>query len=97
VRVEPAGLAVLVGHRVGFDDALTRADRADPADVDPAVTDRVLLDDEPLPAVLRFDDLGRAVPEFRIDLFVPQVQRLEDVPVRIDDVVSTTHNPAPFG
>ena len=97
MRVEPTRLAVLVRHRVGFDDTLPCTDSADPADADAAVADRVLLDDEPLLAVLRFDDLGRAVPEFPIDVFVPQVQRLEDVPVRIDDVVSTAHNPAPFG
>ena len=37
VRVEAAGLAVLVGHRVGLDDALARADRADTADAEPRV------------------------------------------------------------
>ena len=90
VRIEPARLAVLILHRV-VDDALPRPDRADPADAALAVADRVLLDDEPLLAVLAFDDPRRAVAELRIDVFVPQIQRLEDVPVGVDDIVSATH------
>src|SRR6516225_6499249 len=97
VRVEPAGLAVLVGHRVGLDDTLPRPYRADPANAELAVADHVLLDDEPLLAVLALFDPRRPVAELRIDIFVPKVQRLEDVPVGIDDVVGATHMPAPFG
>ena len=82
---------------MSLDDALPRADRADPADAALAVADRVLLDDEPLLAVLALDDPRRPVAELRIDVFVPEIQRLEDVPVGIDDVVDATHNPAPFG
>ncbi len=96
VRIEPAGLAVLVRHRVAFDDALPRADRTDPADAEPPVTDRVLLHNEPLLAVLPLDDARRPVAEGRIDVFVPKIERLEDMPVGIDDVVNATHNPAPF-
>ena len=91
----PPGLPSLYSI-VSLDDALPRADRADPADAALAVADRVLLDDEPLLAVLALDDPRRAVAELRIDVFVPQIQRLEDVPVGVDDVVSATHNPAPF-
>src|SRR5882757_2349176 len=97
VRVEPAGLAVLVRQRVRLDDALPRPDPANPADADPTVTDRVLLDDEPLLAVLPLDDPRRPVAKRRVDIFVPKIQRLENVPVGIDDIVSATHNPAPFG
>ena len=96
VRVEPAGLAVLVRHRVALDDALPRADRADAADAEPAVADRVLLHNEPLFAVLTLDDPRRPVAEGRVDVFVPKIERLEDVAVGIDDVVNATHNPAPF-
>src|SRR5229473_762505 len=85
VRVKPAGFAVLVRHRVGLDDALPRADPADPADADAAVTDRMLLDDEPLLAVLAFDDPRRPVAKRRVDVFVPKIERLEDVTVGIDD------------
>ena len=95
VRIEPARLAVLILHRV-VDDTLPGADRADPADAALAVADRVLLDDEPLFAVLLLDDPRRPVAERRVDVFVPEVQRLEDVTVGVDDVVSATHNPAPF-
>jgi hypothetical protein len=84
VRVEPAGLAVFVRHCVGLDDALPRPDRPDPPDADPAVADRVLLDDDSLLAVLTPDDPRRPVPKRGIDVFVPQIQRLEDVPVGVD-------------
>ena len=95
VRIEPAGLAVLVRHSVGLDDTLPRADPADPADADPAVADRVLLDDEPILAVFALDEVRRPVSEFRIHVFVPQIQRFEDMAVRIDDIVSATHDQFP--
>jgi hypothetical protein len=47
MRVEAAGLAVLVGHRVGFDEPLACPDRVDAADAGPRVA-RMLLDDQPL-------------------------------------------------
>jgi len=68
VRVKATGLAVLVGHRVGLDDALPCADRADAADAD-----LVLLDDQPLLAIFAFDDLRRLAAEFRINVFYPEV------------------------
>jgi hypothetical protein len=71
---------------------LPRADPADPADADPAIADHVLLDDEPLLAVLPLDDPRRPVAERRINILIPQIQRLEDVPVGIDDIVGATHN-----
>ena len=82
---------------VTLDDTLPRADRPNPADAEPPVADHVLFDDEPLLAVLSFDDPRRPVAKRRVDVFVPQIQWLEDVSVRIDDIVSATHNPAPFG
>jgi hypothetical protein len=85
------------GMRLCVDDALPRPDGADPADAALAVADHVLLDDEPLLAVLCLDDPRCAVAELGVDVFVPEIQRLEDVPVGVDDVVSGTHNPAPFG
>ena len=92
VRVEPAGLAFLVFHRVGGDDALARADRADPADAELRVADRVLLDDQPLLAALVvLDDARRPVAELGIDVFVPEIERLQDMPVGIDDVVGAGH------
>src|ERR1700674_2297893 len=91
VRIEPAGLAVLVRHRVGLDDALPGADPADPADADPAVADRMLLDDEPVLAAITFDDARRPIAELRVDVFGPKVERLEDMTVDIDDVMGAGH------
>ena len=51
----------------------------------------VLLDDEPLLAVLALDDARRPVAEFRVDVFVPQIERLEDMTVGIDDIVLVAH------
>ncbi len=91
MRVEPARLAVLVFHRVGGNDALPRPDPADPPDAEPPVADRVLLDDEPLLAVVAHDDARRPVAKFRVDVLVPKIERLEDVTVGIDDVVGAAH------
>src|ERR1700732_2442131 len=68
---------------------------APPAPPDPAlaVAARVLLDDEPLLAVLLLDDPRRPVAELGIDVFIPEIERLENVPVGGDDVVSATHKP----
>jgi len=46
---------------------------------------------EPFLAVLGLDDPRRAVAELGVDVFVPQIERLEDVPVGVDDVVSAGH------
>ena len=70
VRIEPAGLAVLVLHRV-VDDALPGADRANPSDAALSVADPVLLNDEPLFAVLLLDNPRRPVAERRVDVLVP--------------------------
>src|SRR4029079_17831154 len=87
MRVEAAGLAFLVFHGVGGDDDLPRGDRAAPPDTALAVTDRVLLDDQPLLAALVvLDDARRAVTEFGIDVLVPEIERLENVAVGIDAV-----------
>jgi len=68
---------------------------ADPAEATPAVADRPLLDDEPILAVFALDEVRRPVSEFRIHVFVPQIQRFEDMAVRIDDIVSATHDQFP--
>ena len=78
------------GHRVGLDDALPGADRADAADAD-----LVFLDDQLVLAVLAFDDLRRPIAEFRVHVFLPEVERLQDVAVGIDDVIGAAHDPAP--
>ena len=91
MRVEPAGLAVFVFERVRGNDPLAGSNPADPSDADPAVADHVLLDDEALLPVVAFDDARGPIAEFRIDVFVPEIERLENVTVRIDNVVSACH------
>src|SRR5258708_5356913 len=78
VRVEPARLPFLVFHRVAGDDALARADRADPSDAALTIADRVLLDDEALLAALHLLDARRPIAKLRVDVVVPQVERLKD-------------------
>jgi hypothetical protein len=91
MRVEAAGAPVLVAHRLGRDYALPRADPADPAHALPAAED-LLLDQQPLLTVLVDHELGRPVAKSRVDVVVPQGERLQDMAVRIDDVVYATHD-----
>src|SRR5262249_49937689 len=71
VRIEPAWLAVLVFHRIGGYDALTRTDRANGADVPPAGTDRGVRYNEPFPAGLALYDARRPIAEFGIHILIP--------------------------
>ncbi len=91
MRVEAARLPFLVFHRVAGDDALARADRADPSDPALAVANRVLLDDQTLLAVLHLLDTRRPIAKLRVDVIVPKVERLEDMTVGIDDVIGAAH------
>ena len=70
-------------------------DSANAADADPAVADHVLLDDKALFAGIALDDARRAIAKLGVDVAIPQVKRLEDVAVGIDDVVLVAHNPVP--
>ena len=90
VRIEAAGLAVLVLHRVGGDDALTRPDPTDTADAALGGADRMLLDDKTLLAVFALYDTRRAIAEIGIHVEIPQVEWFEDVAVGVDDVIGTT-------
>src|SRR5439155_20846811 len=91
VPVEAAGLAVLIFHRVCRDDALPRTDAADAADAALIVADDMLVHDETLLAVLAGDDARRPVAERGIHVVVPEIERLEDMSVSVDDVVSAAH------
>jgi hypothetical protein len=68
-----------------------RAPTADPAHTLPAAED-LFLDQQPLLAVLIDDELGRPIAERRVDVVVPQCERLQYMAVRIDDVVNATHD-----
>src|SRR5579883_690828 len=96
MRVEAAGLAVLVLHRVSGDHALARADRADAADTELRVADRMLFDNQPLLAIFALDDFWRPVAELGRHVLVPEVERFENMAVGVDDVVLVAHYPAPF-
>ena len=86
VRIEPAGTALAVLHRVVDDDAVARPDR--PGDAQPLrAADNPIPDQQALLAVRVGDQPGCPVAKFRIDVLVPQVERLENMRVRIDDIV----------
>src|SRR5207248_10913119 len=55
------------------------------------VADDMLVHDEALLAVLAGDDAGRPVAEPGVDVFVPEIERLEDVTVGVDDVIGAAH------
>ena len=67
---------------------------ADPADAAHALlaAEQLLLDREPLLAGLVVDDQPRRpVAVLRVHVFVPQIERLEDVAVGVDHVVGAGH------
>ena len=96
MRVEPALLSFGIFEAVELDRALPDADRAEAADP-PRIAQQLALDAEALLAVLVDDKARPALAEFGIDVFVPEIERLEDMAVGIDDVVSASHDPFPFG
>src|SRR5436305_7474373 len=93
--VEPPGLAVPVLHRVGRDDALPGADRPCPAEPGLSAAEDLLLDDEALLAVGVLDQPRRPVAEVWVHVMVPQIERLQHMPVGIDNVVGTGHRKFP--
>ena len=94
MRIEPAGLAVPVLHRVGGDDALPGADRAGAAEPGLGAAEDLLLDDEALLAVGVLDQPRRPVAEPRVHVMVPQIERLEHMAIGIDDIVGARHGPS---
>src|SRR5262249_7699559 len=92
MRIEAAWFAVLVGHCIGLDHALAGTDCTDPADAPLAVADCVLLDNEALFAVFALHYSRRPVAKSRVDVVVPEIERLENVAVGIDDVISASHS-----
>src|SRR5438477_539419 len=83
MRVETALAAFLVLHRIAGDDALARADPAGAAEPGLGAAEDLLLDDEALLAVLVFDQPRRPVAEAGLHVIVPQIERLEHMPVGI--------------
>ena len=90
MRVEPAGAALLVFHRLGRNHTLARADPADPAHTLLA-SEHLLLDEQPLLAVAVDHQLRRAVAVGRVEIVIPQSERLQYVAVGIDHIVSARH------
>ena len=96
VRVEASLAAFIVCHRIVAHDTVTGADRAECAK-SPAAAKFFAIDAQTLFAVFVNKQARRPITERPIDVVLPQIERLEDVAVGIDDIVRTTHNPPPFG
>src|SRR2546426_4641738 len=96
VRVETAPAALDILHGALVDHALPGPDGADDAEALRAAEDLALYEQAFL-AVGVDDDPGRAIPEARVDVLVPQVHGLEDVTVGVDDLVGTRHGWPPSG
>jgi hypothetical protein len=90
VRVEAALAPLGIFQGAGLDDSLPGADRPQAADP-PRIAQQLALDAEAFLAVVVDDEPRPALAEFGIDLLVPQVERLEDVTVRVDYVVRARH------
>src|SRR5712671_8184750 len=94
MRVEPAGAAFLVFHGLGGHHPLACAAPADAAHALLAA-EHLLLDEQPLLAVAVDHQLWRAVAVGRIEIVLPQRERLQYVAVRIDRMVGASHRRPP--
>ena len=94
MRIEPAGAAFLVFHRLGGHDTLARADPADAAHALLA-PEHLLLDQQPLLAVGVDHELRGAVAVGRIEIVFPQGERLQDMAVGVDHIVCAGHGRCP--
>src|SRR5512133_3877166 len=92
MRVEPALPALAVLHRVGRDDALPRPDPAGAAESGLRAAEDLLLDNEALLAVFVLDQSRGPIAEAGLHVIVPQIERLEHMPVGVDDIVGATHS-----
>src|SRR5207302_1782367 len=93
VEAALAALDVLhggVGHRT-----LPGSDGPDEAEA-LRTAQHLALHAQALLAVGIHEEPGRAVAVRRVDVRVPQVHRLEHVPIGVDDVVRATHGSSPF-
>jgi hypothetical protein len=94
VGIEAALAAVAVLHRL-LGLLFAGADRAD--DVHAFLAAQHLpLDEETFLAVRVHDHPRGAVSVARVDVLVPHVQRLEHVPISVDDVVRASHGKPPL-
>src|ERR671925_1180801 len=85
VRIEAALAPFGIFQGVGLDDALPGADGTQAADA-PRVAEQLAFDAQALLSVLVDHEPRPALAEFGIDIPVPEIERLEDVTVRVDDV-----------
>src|SRR6267143_1333887 len=90
VRVEPAFAPLGIFQRASLDDSLPGADGPQAADP-PRIAEQLAFDAQALLAVFVDDKPRPALAELGIDVRVPQVERLEDVTVRVDYVVRARH------
>src|SRR5439155_894378 len=90
VRVEPAPAPFGIFQGAGLDDSLPDADGTQAADP-PRIPQQLAFDAQAFLAVFVDDKPRPALAEFGIDVLVPQVERLEDVTVRVDYVVRARH------
>ena len=97
VRIETA-LAPFEVRHAGVDLAVARADRAEHAErrrllaAAPQAEVEAFVDEEALVAFGVDDEFGAVVAVLGIDVPFPQIGRLQDVAVRVDDVVFTGHH-----
>jgi hypothetical protein len=96
VRIKPALFALGIFEAVEFDGTLPYPDRAETADA-ARIAEQFAFDAEPLLAVMVDHKPRPALAVLGIDVFVPEIERLQNVAVGIDSVVGASHHPSPFG
>ena len=94
MRVEAAFLSFGIFEAVELDRTLPDADGAETADPT-GIAEQLALDAEALLAVFIDDEARPAVVKRRIDVLVPEIERLEDVTVGIDGLIGAGHGRFP--
>src|SRR5262249_16010416 len=89
-RIEPAFASLGIFQGVGLDDPLPDTDGTQAAD-SPRIAQHLAFDVEAYLDVFVDDEPRPALTELGIDVRVPQIDRLEDVPVRVHHVVCARH------
>src|SRR5207302_4117806 len=89
-RVEPALLPLGIFEAVELNGALPHTNGAEAPDP-PRVAQQFALDLKAFLAVFVDDKPRPALAELRIDVFVPEIERLQNVAVGIDNIIGAGH------
>ena len=95
MRIETTLAALLVFHGVVHHGAVAGPHPAKRAETFLAA-EQLLADLQALLAVRIADQLRRLIPIFRVDVVAPEIERLQNVSIGIDDIICAGHGRSSF-